>query len=235
MRKGHPAIQNRFGRPGAEFVGPHQGRQSLGDAVQGMGPFGLFLGLQGFPVGHHFPGAADPGAAKHMGMPVDQFLHHIVDHILHGKESLFFCQPGVEHHLEEHIPHFFPHAGHIAVIDGFQHFIDFFHQFPAHGLVGLDPVPGTAARFPEYPDQFHQGPQVQDPRLVDAFSWSVFMVFPSFLLFQIPEFQFSGGQQAQSVHQGPGADFHRQTEYRSGQQPGGSRSPGPQDQSHHRR
>ncbi len=55
-----------------------------------------------------------------MGMAVDQFKGHVVDYVRQVKPALFRLDLGVEHHLKQHIPQFFPQKHRVLVINGLQ-------------------------------------------------------------------------------------------------------------------
>ena len=91
-----------------------------------------------------------------MGVPLDELFAYLIAYIVKGKAALLPFDLAVKRNLEQYISKLLPHQGNIVCIDGFHRFIGFLNELHADGLMGLLPVPGTAALAPQKPQDLHQ-------------------------------------------------------------------------------
>ena len=93
-------------------------------------------------------------------MAEHQLLRHAVYHVVRSEVLLFLLHHGVEHDLKQHVPQLFLHTGEIVPVNGVQRLVGLLQKIPADGLMGLLPVPRTAAGRPE---QVHDGEKILPP------------------------------------------------------------------------
>ena len=155
-------VEARLHGPGDDFLRPPQGRQGVGDSFHGVrrGGISLFLLLLRFPAFQRLRTVGGLGGAEHMGMAEHQLLRHAVYHVVRSEVLLFLLHHGVEHDLKQHVPQLFLHTGEIVPVNGVQRLVGLLQKIPADGLMGLLPVPRTAAGRPE---QVHDGEKILPP------------------------------------------------------------------------
>ena len=80
-----------------------------------------------------------------MGVAVDELAAHPVGHLIEIKVSRVLLNGGMEHHLEQHVAQLLFQMLHRALVNGLGHLVGLLQEVAADGLMGLLPVPLTAA------------------------------------------------------------------------------------------
>ena len=107
-----------------------------------------------------------------MGGAEHQLFADAVHHIVQGEEPLLLRHSGVENHLEQHIPQLLLEVSGVLLVDGFHRLIGLLQHVPPDALVGLLPIPGTAARLAQ---------QRHDPvQVLEAVSFHTLKIYHSF-------------------------------------------------------
>ena len=68
---------------------------------------GFFLLLDLLPLCQDYTLIRDDRLSEHMGMTADHLVDDRLDHVIHGKISLFLRDPRVHHHLHEQVAQLF--------------------------------------------------------------------------------------------------------------------------------
>ena len=74
-----------------------------------------------------------------------------------GEFALLLSEVYVEHHLHQDVAKLLRHALRLPVVDGLQQFVALLQEVLLQGVVGLLPVPGTAAGAQQPVDHPLQG------------------------------------------------------------------------------
>ena len=95
-----------------------------------------------------------------MRMAKNQLFTDAVADVIKRKCALFRFHLRMEHHLKQNVAEFFQKQRCVTVVNRLDNLIGFLNKIPPDTLVGLFPVPGTAA-FPA--EDAHDLKQVADP------------------------------------------------------------------------
>ena len=90
-------------------------------------------------------GISDACLSENMRMPVGHFAVDGRNHIIECEQTLFLCQLGMEHHLEQQIAEFGPEILRLTALDGISDLIGFFDGIWCQGFEILLKIPWTAA------------------------------------------------------------------------------------------
>jgi hypothetical protein len=107
---------------------------------------GLFVGLDCFPVLDDFFGRRSRFIAEDVGVTTNKFLADSIDDSFHIELATFFSDLRLKDDMQQEIAEFFRQPFPIAVIDGFEHLVGFFHEHRLEGVAILFFVPGATVR-----------------------------------------------------------------------------------------
>ena len=142
--------------PFGNTVGPHEGRQILGNRVQqrtGGGVHALFLFLDRMPVGADVIGRHVAALAEHVRMPPYHFLDIAGDDRPKVEGVFFLIHFNQKQHLENDVSQLFADRLHLAGGDGFGQLVDLLDKIVGQGRRRLFAVPGAAFRRTQPADQ----------------------------------------------------------------------------------
>ena len=77
-------------------------------------------------------------------MPDDELFTDIVHHISEVEGVYLLFHPGMEHHLQQHIPQLLPKEDRILLVDSLYSLVGFLNKVAPDALMGLFPVPRAA-------------------------------------------------------------------------------------------
>ena len=86
----------------------------------------------------------------------DQLFADLVAHIVEGERIRFIFYPAMEYYLQQDIAEFFTKKRLVVKVDSLYDFVCFFYEIAFDRLVGLFPIPRTAALASQKSDYIEQ-------------------------------------------------------------------------------
>ena len=129
------------------FLCFHQSRQRRRKLAHNTFRFRLsrfLLFLNFLPVSQHCFRILRLHIGKNMRMTTNHLFCDGIHHIMEIERTFPFRQRCMKNHLQQHIAQFFLQMHHIITVNGLYHFIGFFQQILAQGLMSLLLIPGAA-------------------------------------------------------------------------------------------
>jgi len=127
-----------------------------GYAVQGTSASGFFFLLELMPAFEDLGGGDDSFLAKNMGVTTDKFFGQLLGDRPEVEGLTLLGELGVKDDVEEDIAEFLPKRLVIALVNGFEKFVDLLQNHRPKSPMGLLAIPRAALRTAQAGHDFGQ-------------------------------------------------------------------------------